>query len=149
MIELSLDTGTADPTFNSPRTIKPRRARRTGPAMADIRGSIREILENDHPQTVRQVFYALTVRGVIAKAEIEYKRTVIRLLVEMREDGKIPFEWIADNARWIRKPSAFTGIEACLNAVATLTVGICGARCRYTSRYGARRTRSPESVGRD
>jgi hypothetical protein len=64
---------------------------------------------------VRQVFYALTVRGAIAKQEIEYKRTVVRLLGEMREAGEIPFEWIADNTRWMRKPSTFTGIESCLS----------------------------------
>ena len=67
-----------------------------------------DILTKNNPQTVRQVFYALTVRGVIAKAEIEYQRTVIRLLVEMREAGEIPFEWIADNTRWhsaSRQPS--------------------------------------------
>jgi hypothetical protein len=67
---------------------------------------------------VRQVFYALTVRGAIAKQEIEYKRTVVRLLTEMREAGQIPFEWIADNTRWMRKPSSFTGVEACLEATA-------------------------------
>jgi hypothetical protein len=83
-----------------------------------LRDHIKDILEQNNPQTVRQVFYALTVRGVIAKAEIEYKRTVIRLLTEMREAGEIPFEWIADNTRWMRKPSAFTGIAACLNATA-------------------------------
>ena len=68
---------------------------------------------------MRQVFYALTVKGAIAKTETEYQRTVIRLLVEMRERGEIPFEWIADNTRWQRKPSSFTGLEACLNSCAT------------------------------
>jgi hypothetical protein len=116
MSEFSLGTGTADPTFYSPSPIKSRRGRRTKLAMASIRDAIRDILENDHPQTVRQVFYALTVRGVIAKAEVEYKQTVVRLLVEMREAGDIPFEWLADNTRWMRKPSSFTGIEACLNS---------------------------------
>jgi hypothetical protein len=113
MSELSLGIS---PTFYSPSPIKSRRPRRTKPAMAGIRDAIRDVLEKDHPQTVRQVFYALTVRGVIAKAEIEYKQTVIRLLVEMREAGDIPFEWLADNTRWMRKPSSFTGIEACLNS---------------------------------
>ena len=92
---------------------------------------------------MRQVFYALTVRGVIKKAEIEYQRTVIRLLVEMREAGLVPFEWIADNTRWQRKPTTFTGIEACLNSPLTSIAVICGRRCRCTSRSGARRTRSP------
>jgi hypothetical protein len=47
-----------------PRTIKPR-SRRTRAAMGDIRGAIFEVLSADNPQTVRQVFYALTVRGAI------------------------------------------------------------------------------------
>jgi hypothetical protein len=38
----------------------------------------------------------LTVRGAIKKAEIEYQRTVVRLLGDMRETNQIPFEWIAD-----------------------------------------------------
>jgi hypothetical protein len=102
-----------------PKDIKPKRARRTKAAVVSIRDHIEDILEQNNPQTVRQVFYALTVRGAIAKAEIEYKRTVVRLLSEMREAGTIPFEWIADNTRWQRKPSSFTGIEACLNSCAT------------------------------
>jgi hypothetical protein len=34
---------------------------------------------------------------------------------EMREAGQIPFEWIADNTRWMRKPATFTGLESCLS----------------------------------
>jgi hypothetical protein len=86
--------------------------------VTSIRDHIKDLLEQNNPQTVRQVFYALTVRGAIAKAEIEYKRTVVRLLGEMREAGEIPFEWIADNTRWQRKLSTFTGIESCLNSCA-------------------------------
>jgi hypothetical protein len=109
-------TVTPTGTFYSASTIKrPRRARRTKLAIAGIRDAIIDILEDDHPQTVRQVFYALTVRGVILKAEIEYQQTVVRLLGDMRKAGMIPFEYIADNTRWMRKPTTFTGIESCLN----------------------------------
>jgi hypothetical protein len=45
---------------------------------------------------------------------------VIRLLVAMREAGEIPFEWIADNTRWMRKPATFVGIESCLKSTAEL-----------------------------
>jgi hypothetical protein len=96
--------------------IKSKRFRRTKLQVTRIRDTIREILENDNPQTVRQIFYALTVRGVIKKAETEYQRTVVRLLVDMREAGDISFDWIADNTRWMRKPTTFTGIESCLNS---------------------------------
>ena len=101
--------------FYGASTIKSRRRRRTKAAITSVRDAIKDILEQDHPQTVRQVFYALTVRGCIAKAEIEYQRTVIRLLVEMREAGQIPFGWLADNTRWQRKPTTFTGLESCLS----------------------------------
>ena len=83
-----------------------------------IRDEIIAILEESRPQTVRQVFYALTVRGKILKIEQEYHRTVVRLLVDMREEGKLPFVWIADNTRWQRKPSSFTGIESALESFA-------------------------------
>jgi hypothetical protein len=101
-----------------PKDIKPKRPRRTKAAIGSVRDAIKGILEQNNPQTVRQVFYALTVKGCISKQEIEYKRTVVRLLTEMREAGDVPFEWIADNTRWQRKPSSFTGIEACLEATA-------------------------------
>ena len=101
----------------SASTIK-KRFRRTKSAVTSIRDALHDLLEEDHPQTVRQVFYALTVRGLIKKAEIEYQQTVIRLLVKMRERGEIPFEWIADNTRWMRKPSTFVGLDACLNNTA-------------------------------
>jgi hypothetical protein len=84
---------TAPPVY-VPSDIKSKRVRRTRAAVLSIRDAIREVLEQDHPQTVRQVFYALTVRGVIKKQEIEYHRTVIRLLVDMRESGEIPFDWL-------------------------------------------------------
>ena len=98
-----------------PRDIKidqppSKRFRRTKDAIKTISDAIVELLEEDHPQTVRQVFYGLTVRGIIAKHETEYHRTVIRLLVKLREQGKVPFKYLADNTRWQRKPATFTGI---------------------------------------
>jgi hypothetical protein len=99
------------------RSIK--RDRRTKAEITAIKAAITEILTESHPQTVRQVFYALTVRGAIGKLESEYHQTVIRLLTEMRETEAIPFEWIADNTRWMRKPSSFTGLDQCLDITAT------------------------------
>ena len=57
--------------------------------MHAIREALYEALEDEHPMTVRQVFYQLVSRGVIRKTEAEYKGTVIRLLVEMRRDDAI------------------------------------------------------------
>ena len=99
--------------FYSASPIK--RNRRTKAEIGAIKNAIIDLLAGDNPQTVRQVFYALTVRGLIKKAEIEYQQTVIRLLVDMRESGEIPFDWIADNTRWMRKPSTFVGLDAALD----------------------------------
>jgi hypothetical protein len=96
-----------------------RRARRLKDEMRSIRDAIHDILEKDNPQTVRQVFYAMTVRGLIRKEEGEYQKTVCRLLTEMREEGDIPFDWIANNTRWMRKPMSFTGLDACLDATSS------------------------------
>jgi hypothetical protein len=93
-----------------------KRFRRTKAAITDIKTEIVDILSKDNPQTVRQVFYALTVRGVIKKEEIEYQRTVVRLLTDMREAEVIPFEWITDNTRLMRKPASFTSLDSCLRA---------------------------------
>ena len=98
-------------------TIK--RERRTKKEIRTIKDAIIDILSIDNPQTVRQVFYALTVRGAIRKEEVEYQRTVVRLLTEMREREEIPFEWIANNTRWMRKPTSFTGLDACLDATSS------------------------------
>jgi hypothetical protein len=99
--------------FYSASPIK--RNRRTKAEISAIRSAIIDLLSGDNPQTVRQVFYALTVRGLIKKAEIEYQQTVVRLLVDMRESGEVPFDWIADNTRWMRKPSTFVGLDAALD----------------------------------
>jgi hypothetical protein len=110
-------TSSAEPFYGA-YPIKSKRHRRTKAAVASIRDTIKEILEQSHPQTVRQVFYAATVRGAVSKVEREYQKTIVRLLVDMREHGDVPFEWLADNTRWQRKPSSFTGIEHCLNSCA-------------------------------
>jgi hypothetical protein len=79
--------------------------------MEVIRRAIYEALNEDHPMTVRQLFYRLVSQAVIAKTEAEYKQTVVRLLSLMRREGVVPFGWVADSTRWMRKPKTFTGLE--------------------------------------
>jgi hypothetical protein len=67
--------------------------------MEAIRAAIKEVLETDHPQNIRQVYYALVVKGVIEKTEQEYQHTVIRLCGEMRWQDDIDWEWIVDESR--------------------------------------------------
>jgi hypothetical protein len=82
--------------------------------MEGIRAAIYNALKVDAPMTVRQVFYRLVSEGVIGKTEGEYKSTVVRLLTQMRLEDEVPFEWIADNTRWMRKPRTWSSLESML-----------------------------------
>ena len=94
------------------------RARRTRVEMERLREAIYQIVQRDQPMTVRQVFYALTVQHIIAKTEAEYNGTVVRLLTQMRRDGVIPYGWISDNTRWVRKPNTYSGLVHALQETA-------------------------------
>ncbi len=87
---------------------KPRR--RTPEEIEVIRDEIEDVLVEQHPATVRGVYYQLVSRGVIAKTEAEYRNTVGRLLTEMRLHRRIPFHWVADNSRWVRKSASYVGL---------------------------------------
>ncbi len=91
-----------------------KRRRRTKVEIEQIREAIFATLAADHPMTVRQVFYRLVSQGVIEKTEQEYKNAVGRLLLSMRIEGIIPFGWIADNTRWMRKPESYSSMEEAL-----------------------------------
>ena len=83
--------------------------------MNAIRAAIHDVLKNDRPQTVRQVFYQLVTRGVIEKTELEYQCTVIRLLSEMRLADKIPWDWIIDETRKGKVTRTFDNVVDALN----------------------------------
>jgi hypothetical protein len=79
-----------------------------------IRKSILDVIEDDPPMTVRQVFYQLVARGVIEKTEAQYQQTVIRLMTEMRLDGTLPYEWVVDESRRVRITQTFDNIRDAL-----------------------------------
>jgi hypothetical protein len=65
--------------------------------------------ETFKPVTVRQMFYMLTVRGAVEKKESGYRKAQ-RQLVLLRREGEVPYNWIADNTRWMRKPTTYAGL---------------------------------------
>jgi hypothetical protein len=66
--------------------------------------------------TVRQVYYQAVARGLIEKTEKAYKM-ICRLLADMRRSGRMPYRWIADNTRWMRKPDTYSGLAQLLDHV--------------------------------
>lgn len=89
--------------------------RRTQSDMTDLREKIYFVLSEIQPATVRQLYYQLVSRGIIEKTEKAYKSTVVRLLGLMRREGWIPFDWIADNTRWMRKPRTYSSLADMLD----------------------------------
>jgi hypothetical protein len=87
-----------------------KRARRSRDDIIAIKGAIKEVPKNDHPQTVGQVFYQLVGAGVIEKTEKEYQVTVIRLLTDMRLAGEVSFDWIIDSSRKTHQTQTFDSI---------------------------------------
>jgi hypothetical protein len=93
------------------------RTRRTKAAMEHLRQRLFDIVEANRPMTVRQVFYQLAAERAIKKMESEYG-AVVRLLLQMRRAKTIPYDWISDNTRWMRKPSSFDSLEGALENTA-------------------------------
>lgn len=90
-------------------------ARRTKAEIETIKDWIKVVCCDQQPMTVRQLFYQLaSVHKVVEKQETEYKGTVGRLAREMRLSGELPWEWLVDNTRWIRKPCSYGSMEDCI-----------------------------------
>src|SRR5512133_3257613 len=82
-----------------------KRQRRTNAELADLHAAILTICEEDHPLTVRGVFYRVMSAGAVDKTEKAYA-AVQREVLKLRRSGILPHEWIADGTRWhIKQPS--------------------------------------------
>jgi len=94
-----------------------KRRRSTREQIESRRNSLFEIVAAMKPMTVRQVFYQATVRGIVEKDEAGYAK-VQTDLVQMRRAGELPYNWLADNTRWQRKPRTFDSPEQALQNTA-------------------------------
>src|SRR5262245_14722074 len=96
-----------------------KRHRSTKAEVEERREALLAIIDEGKPMTVRQVFYQATVRGLVEKAESGYAKVQVDL-TKMRRDGSLPYDWLADNTRWQRKPRTFDSVEHALKATAAL-----------------------------
>jgi hypothetical protein len=86
------------------RTIK-RRRRRTKAQVAQLDRQIIAALENDHPQSVRHIFYLMTDPRLpesvpkTDKGKNNGYRAVQDRSVKLRRSGRIPYGWITDATR--------------------------------------------------
>jgi hypothetical protein len=94
-----------------------KRQRSTKAEVEARREALLAIIDDGKPMTVRQVFYQATVRGLVEKAESGYSKVQTDLTV-MRRAGDLPYDWLADNTRWQRKPRTFSSVEEALKETA-------------------------------
>jgi hypothetical protein len=66
---------------------------------------------------VTSPFYQATVRGVIEKTEKGYQK-IKTALKDMRRAGELPYRWLVDNTRWMRKPRTFDDPEEAIEQTA-------------------------------
>jgi hypothetical protein len=94
-----------------------KRRRRTRLEIGQLKEVIFQAVSEDRPMTVRQVFYRLVTLGAINKTEREYK-SVCRLLGDMRRADQLPYRWITDSTRVMRKERSFSSLEMALEHTA-------------------------------
>jgi hypothetical protein len=94
-----------------------KRQRATKAEVEARREALLDIIGDGKPMTVRQVFYQATVHGLVEKAESGYAKVQTDLTV-MRRTGELPYDWLADNTRWQRKPRTFDSVEEALRQTA-------------------------------
>jgi hypothetical protein len=100
-------------TSYSASGIKPKRTRRTNEELAELDQRMIEFIQEYKPVSVRQVFYHLAAIRMIPKDQNQYD-SIQKRLSNMRKDKIIPYEWISDGTRWMRKPDTFNSVRASL-----------------------------------
>ena len=94
--------------------------RRTKAEMATFRNAIYNIVADNQPCSVRQVYY-IGIGQLWEKdqggSRANYKR-VVRELGVMREAGEIPWSWITDATRYCRIPTMYDSHEDALQRTA-------------------------------
>jgi hypothetical protein len=104
-------------TYQTSPIKRGRRHRSTKAEVEERRNLLLAIIYDGKPMTVRQVFYQATVRGLVEKAESGYAKVQTDLTV-MRRAGDLPYDWLADNTRWQRRPRTFSSVEEALKETA-------------------------------
>lgn len=92
--------------------------RRTKGEMARFHAALLDVVSDQWPMTVRQVFYQAEVRGLVEKEESGYTK-VQRALMHLRSVKRLSFSWIVDSTRWQRKPSTHDSAEDAIRAAAS------------------------------
>lgn len=103
------------------RSIK-HRERRSAARIAQLDAQILAVLREDHPQSVRHVFYRMTdprLPEPVEKSERGYRHVQHRV-AELRRNGEMPYGWITDATRRGYHVNTYRSGGEFLNDVAAL-----------------------------
>ncbi len=67
--------------------------------------------------TTRGVFYKLAGAGIVPKSQTQGYRPVQRQVLALRREGLLPWSFIADGTRWVRRAETFDGVEDALHSI--------------------------------
>ena len=81
--------------------------------MAQRLDQVATLAEEHQPASVRNIYYRAVVAGIVPKTQSGYHQ-VQRALTTLRRDGRVPYRWIADNTRWMRRPTQYRDVEQAL-----------------------------------
>jgi hypothetical protein len=99
--------------------VEPKRRRRlTNAEYRALDQALIQIIEEMYPITVRGVYYQAEVRNLVEKTEKGYDRVQGRVL-KLRRDGDVPFDWIADESRWVRRMLRYDSMETFQHSIAS------------------------------
>ena len=108
-----MGTGAEDVLAGPPQDSPAPRQRRTKAEMQAFRECIYQIVEANRPCSVRQVYY-LGIPALWNKdrgGKRDSYQDVVRNLGVMRESGMLPWDWITDATRYVRKATMYDSIE--------------------------------------
>lgn len=90
-----------------------KRIRFTNAQLNALDAAILAYVEQQHPITVRGVFYAMSVQGLVPKDAAGYRR-VQRRVLDLRRSGRLPYDRISDSTRWMRRAEVHSSLTAML-----------------------------------
>jgi hypothetical protein len=94
-----------------------KRTRRTNAELAEVDDAIVQAVVDEHPVTLRGVYYRAVAAGAVDKTEAGY-RLVGRQLLKLRRGGRVPYGWITDGTRLTLKARSWSSLDQALDDAA-------------------------------
>lgn len=106
-----------DPIIGTSAEKSSRRGRPLSGRTLAIRNAILELPERFDRITVRGAFYQLAVAGVVPKDDTTGYRPVQRQILLLRREGLLPWSFVADSTRWMRKPETYDEVNDAIASI--------------------------------